>query len=458
MVSFVLSMSRGNRGVTPQLIINQTAPVAYITLSALQVLKWISCVYKVCDQTVTVLLLLTSCFMRAINTAAGLFSVLVLALVCQGGATGFSSWNVSLLQSELSCFEGMEEQNKMLSRPIFRRDVSWEPFPNWTQPSRIFAQDFGLPPFLEPSDLDWLDWAKRRLASFSWPGFTQSPLLPPFVGDPKDLRQLTRGVSEVQTGQNTWKVNLDVNHFSPEEIAITTKEGYLQISGSDWKVENSKKQRALHFVSFTCFSVAVVKESTKKSGTCMDLFQDASLVNTSMLFWDSNSQCFQWQKYYRFKQQIHKWCVGIFFRCLKTSREVVETLLHVTVKPCSLFKGCHRGWICSRSAPPCQEEYCQSRPRFLGCPSATRVMRSSYRFWSNRHKMARSEQREQKTWQPKLRTDKERNTDRCTVELQVDNKTLKNVTNTFYIWISFWMLNPTLKIPLTFYCYFAHCC
>lgn len=121
----------------------------------------------------------------------------------------------------------------MLSRPIFRRDVGWEPFPNWTQPSRIFAQDFGLPPFLEPSDLDWLDWAKKRLASFSWPGFTQSPLLPPFIGDPKDLRQLMRGVSEVQTGQHSWRVNLDVNHFSPEEITITTKEGYLQISGSD---------------------------------------------------------------------------------------------------------------------------------------------------------------------------------------------------------------------------------
>ncbi|XP_013859122.1 heat shock protein beta-1 [Austrofundulus limnaeus] len=125
----------------------------------------------------------------------------------------------------------MDEENKMLSRPIFRRDVSWDPFPNWTQPSRIFAQDFGLPPFLEPSDLDWLDWAKKRLASFSWPGFTQLPLLPPFIGDPKDLRQLMRGVSEVQAGQNSWRVNLDVNHFSPEEITITTKEGYLQISG-----------------------------------------------------------------------------------------------------------------------------------------------------------------------------------------------------------------------------------
>ncbi|XP_073334532.1 heat shock protein beta-1-like [Pagrus major] len=130
----------------------------------------------------------------------------------------------------------MGEQNKILSRPIFRRDVSWDPFPNWTQPSRIFAQDFGLPPFLEPSDLDWLDWAKRRLGSFNWPGYAQTPLLPPFSGQhpaaSNQNRQLTSGVSEIRTGQDRWKINLDVNHFSPEEITITTKDGYLQISGN----------------------------------------------------------------------------------------------------------------------------------------------------------------------------------------------------------------------------------
>ena len=120
----------------------------------------------------------------------------------------------------------------MLSRPIFRRDVNWEPFPNWTQPNRIFTQDFGLPPFLEPGDVDWIDWAKRRLATFSWPGYTQTPLLPPLGGLAKGPRQLTSGVSEVRTGPDSWKIDLDVNHFSPEEITITTKEGYLQISGA----------------------------------------------------------------------------------------------------------------------------------------------------------------------------------------------------------------------------------
>lgn len=143
----------------------------------------------------------------------------------------------------------MGEQNKTLSRPIFRRDVSWEPFPNWTQPSRIFAQDFGLPPFLEPSDLDWLDWAKKRLASFSWPGYAQTPLLPPLRGqNEKDLKQVTSGVSEIQMGQHSWRINLDVNHFSPEEITITTKEGYLQISG------NHEERQDEHGLVSRCFT------------------------------------------------------------------------------------------------------------------------------------------------------------------------------------------------------------
>lgn len=129
----------------------------------------------------------------------------------------------------------MDEQNKILPRPIFRRDVGWEPFPNWTHTSHVFSQDFGLPPFLEPSDLDWIDWAKSRLASFSWPNFTQSPLLPPFVGqqqlNQEGLGRLTSGVSEVRTGQDGWRINLDVKHFSPEEITITITEGYLLIAG-----------------------------------------------------------------------------------------------------------------------------------------------------------------------------------------------------------------------------------
>ena len=132
----------------------------------------------------------------------------------------------------------MGDQNKELCRPIFRRNVNWDPFPNWTQPNRIFDQDFGLPPLLEPTDLDWLDWAKRRLASFNWPGFTHAPVLLPFTeqGPSKNLQtQLAVGGSEI-IEQDGWKISLDIKQFSPEEITIATKEGYLQISGTTKKV------------------------------------------------------------------------------------------------------------------------------------------------------------------------------------------------------------------------------
>ncbi|XP_026211624.1 heat shock protein beta-1-like [Anabas testudineus] len=144
----------------------------------------------------------------------------------------------------------MGEQNKILSRPIFCRDVGWDPFPNWTQPSRIFAQDFGLPPFLEPCDVHWIDWAKKRLASFSWPGYTHSPLLPPFSGQHHAAlnQKGPSGVSEIQTGQGSWKIHLDVNHFSPEEITITTKDGYLQISG------NHEERQDDHEIVSRCFT------------------------------------------------------------------------------------------------------------------------------------------------------------------------------------------------------------
>ncbi|KAJ3605543.1 hypothetical protein NHX12_027588 [Muraenolepis orangiensis] len=112
-----------------------------------------------------------------------------------------------------------------------------EPFPDWTQPNRILGQDLGLPAFLGPSDLTWIDWAKRRLGSFSWPSSTQTPPLGPFHGRPVPApgsrleRQLSGGVSEIRPGKDCWRLDLDLDHFSPEEIAITTKMGYLEISG-----------------------------------------------------------------------------------------------------------------------------------------------------------------------------------------------------------------------------------
>lgn len=164
----------------------------------------------------------------------------------------------------------MGEQNKILSRPIFCRDAGWDPFPNWTQPSRILqVQDFGFPPFLEPNDLDWLTWARKRLASMSWPEFAQTPLLSPLIGrqpaalGEKDPRHLTNGVSEILTGRDSWKISLDVNHFSPEDITITTKEGYLLISGAA-PTSDLKKKKLNNFEFYTLFLLLFLGKHEEK--------------------------------------------------------------------------------------------------------------------------------------------------------------------------------------------------
>ncbi|XP_010875925.2 heat shock protein beta-1 [Esox lucius] len=134
----------------------------------------------------------------------------------------------------------MADHKKILLRPLFRRDVNWDPFCEWTQPAHmIMEQDFGLPPFLDETDVSWINWARRRLASSSWPGYTRSAILipgtiPSAAVAPQTAAKLSKrseGVSEVTTGLDSWKITLDVNHFSPDNISIKTKGGYLEIAG-----------------------------------------------------------------------------------------------------------------------------------------------------------------------------------------------------------------------------------
>nr|XP_029484125.1 heat shock protein beta-1-like [Oncorhynchus nerka] len=135
----------------------------------------------------------------------------------------------------------MADHNKVLPRPLFRRDVNWDPFREWTQPSHmIMEKDSGLSPFLDPGDVSWIDWARNTLASSSWPGYKHYPLfslstvLPAAVAPQTSARlqrQLSGGVSAIRTEQGSWRFTLDVNHFSPEEISIKTKGGFLEIAG-----------------------------------------------------------------------------------------------------------------------------------------------------------------------------------------------------------------------------------
>lgn len=143
----------------------------------------------------------------------------------------------------------------------FLRTPSWDPFQNWYQGSRIFDQAFGMPAFPEELPV---------FPSSHWPGYVRpsiaaemaalmqaqvptSPVPPPITSHPAAYaralsRQLSTGMSEIKQTQDGWKVSLDVNHFSPEELTVKTKDGVVEISG---KHEERKDEHGFVSRSFT---------------------------------------------------------------------------------------------------------------------------------------------------------------------------------------------------------------
>lgn len=137
------------------------------------------------------------------------------------------------------------------------RTPSWDPFRDWH--SRIFDQAFGMPAL--PEDFP------PTFPSTHWPGYLRPSLVTPDMGAmmphspmmyPGGVmaqqaraalsRQLSSGVSEIKQTQDSWKVSLDVNHFSPEELVVKTKDGVVEITG---KHEERKDEHG--FVS-RCFT------------------------------------------------------------------------------------------------------------------------------------------------------------------------------------------------------------
>ncbi|KAM6964856.1 uncharacterized protein FYW47_007184 [Aplochiton taeniatus] len=131
----------------------------------------------------------------------------------------------------------MTEQIKMGDGPEYTRATNWYPLRGWWQPSPLFNQDFGPPPFLETGDLCWVEGLQRRLAATSWPGYLPSPLFPPSVLgsmhqiNPMLSRAKVAGQSEFRRELYKWRVFLDVSHFAPSEIILRTSGGFLEVEG-----------------------------------------------------------------------------------------------------------------------------------------------------------------------------------------------------------------------------------
>ncbi|XP_062410718.1 heat shock protein beta-1-like [Sardina pilchardus] len=141
----------------------------------------------------------------------------------------------------------MGDENKMMPRPLFLRE---DHFHDWAMPSRLFNRELEFPPFLDKRDLNWLEWAQKRLAGTSWPGYRHGPVISPPGSHPstRAQSQVTEGTSELVIGQGTWRVSLDINQFTPEDITVRTKDGYLEITG-----KHEERQDAHGLVS-RCFN------------------------------------------------------------------------------------------------------------------------------------------------------------------------------------------------------------
>ncbi|XP_016345015.1 heat shock protein, alpha-crystallin-related, b15 isoform X1 [Sinocyclocheilus anshuiensis] len=123
-----------------------------------------------------------------------------------------------------------------MPRPLFQRNGCWDPFQEKTQ--NLFNQTNDLPNFLEPDEVSWIESARKRLGTSTWPGSMRLPLLSSLCMEvpPKSCTGSegcnSESVCEQTKGQQNWKICLDVSPFSPEEINIKTKEGYLEITGN----------------------------------------------------------------------------------------------------------------------------------------------------------------------------------------------------------------------------------
>nr|XP_046242335.1 heat shock protein beta-1 [Scatophagus argus] len=123
----------------------------------------------------------------------------------------------------------MSEQAKTeLSCGEYSKGVPWYPLRKWWQSSRLFNQDVGLPPLLETWDPRWMDVDRlqRSLAACSWPGYIPAPLFVPYISS-----SMYHPGQKISEEQYRWRVNLDVTHFSPSEISLSVRDGFLEVGG-----------------------------------------------------------------------------------------------------------------------------------------------------------------------------------------------------------------------------------
>uniref|UniRef100_A0A668SGD1 SHSP domain-containing protein n=1 Tax=Oreochromis aureus TaxID=47969 RepID=A0A668SGD1_OREAU len=119
----------------------------------------------------------------------------------------------------------MSEQAKTdTSCGEYSRGAPWYPLRKWWHLSQLFSQDAGLPSFLESGDARWMDvdWLQRSLAACSWPGYIPAPLFVPYISG--SMHHPSQTISK-------WRVIMDAAHFTPSEISLSIRDGFLEVRG-----------------------------------------------------------------------------------------------------------------------------------------------------------------------------------------------------------------------------------
>lgn len=106
----------------------------------------------------------------------------------------------------------------------YSRGAPWYPLRKWWHLSQLFSQDAGLPSFLESGDARWMDvdWLQRSLAACSWPGYIPALLFVPYISG--SMHHPSQTISK-------WRVIMDVAHFTPSEISLSIRDGFLEVRG-----------------------------------------------------------------------------------------------------------------------------------------------------------------------------------------------------------------------------------
>uniref|UniRef100_A0A672YQD9 SHSP domain-containing protein n=1 Tax=Sphaeramia orbicularis TaxID=375764 RepID=A0A672YQD9_9TELE len=112
--------------------------------------------------------------------------------------------------------------------PHAHTPFSWDRYEKWWRSSRLFNQDVGSLPFLEPGERRWMDVDRLQwsLAACSWPGYIPAPLFVPYITE-----SMHHPSQKMSKEQHKWRVSLDVGHFFPSEVSLSVKDGFLEVGG-----------------------------------------------------------------------------------------------------------------------------------------------------------------------------------------------------------------------------------